>query len=124
MHVPHVCTALGWLRPARSRLLLLLAAMTVAVGVGAGGRLGLQSLLELTLLNSYFYTIPDFTAAVASRGLPPAVSCISFSTPCLRPKGSAPDVHKRQLPPSDQLTLELLPTAPITFLHLPRGSHQ
>lgn len=124
MHVPHVCTALGWLHPARSRLRLLLAAMMVAVGMGAGGRLGLQSLLELILLNSYFYTIPDFTAAVASRRPPSCRLCASFSTPCLRPKGSTPDVHKPQLPPSDQLTLQLLPTAPITFLHLPQGSHQ
>ena len=38
----------------------------VGAGVGGGGRLGLQSLLELTLLNSYFYTIPDLTGAVAS----------------------------------------------------------
>ena len=38
----------------------------VGVGVGGGGRLGLQSLLELTLLNSYLYTIPDLTGAEVS----------------------------------------------------------
>ena len=84
--------------------------------------MGLQSLLELTLLNAYFYPIPDFTAAVASpRGLPPAVSRSSFSTPRLGPKGCALDVPKPlpQLPPSDQLPLQLL-TAPITLLHLPQ----